>query len=357
MSSIVRITLILLSTLWPQACAKENVRIEPPIVDKRVELISLVFRLAEKQEYAEKEFKLYTDRIDRHFEEYKNHELIQFTRFIIKENDIAFDGPMWLAAHLDEDLKLLPEVKEVWQLDPRWTEENVHQFVLLLQQFREDSQFDRFFKENKELYAELARRFTPIYEQVDLDWYASFFGKKPTETFAIRLGPGILGNCFGVNVDYLNGERKVYAVMGMWMFDQTGFPEFSTLPDLGILTHEFCHPFVDHLTEKHREAFRESGEKIYAALQESQSAEAYTSWEVILDEVLINAAVIQYMKDHDFEQSEIEAWINLIKYSFGFYWVENLADALESYEQQRDKYPTLDSFMPELAKSYKAWTK
>lgn len=348
-----RIVITLLITLSLLACTQEKVNIEEPAVDKRVELISIVFRLAEKPEYTETEFKRYTDRIDQHFAPYKNHELIQFTQSIIRENDMGFDGPMWLAVHLDEELKLLPDVKEVWQADSRWTKEKVEKFVSLLQQFNKDTQFDRFFQESADLYAEAVERFRPIGEQVDLDWFSSFFGKEPTETFSIKLGLGVWGNCYGVNLDYLNGDRKVYAVMGLLMIDNEGLPEFSLLPDLGILVHEFSHPFADHLTEKHQEAFRESGEKIYSALKDR--LEAYDSWEVILDEALINAAVIRYMKDHHFEQPVIEGWISLIKHGFGFYWVEELAEELEYYDQQRDKYPTLESYMPKLAEAYTAW--
>jgi len=153
MQIINRILISLFVALNFQSCvqAQEKVLLEKPIVDKRIELLSIVFRLAEKQEYSNKNFKLYTDRIDQYFEKHKNHELIQFTKSIIKENEIAFDGPMWLAVHLDDNLKLLTDVKDVWQLDPRWTKENVEKFVPLLQKFYIDTKFDEFFKNNADI--------------------------------------------------------------------------------------------------------------------------------------------------------------------------------------------------------------
>lgn len=348
-----RIVIAILIAFSFQACVQEKVILEKPAVDKRVELISIVFRLAEKQEYSDKEFTLYTDRIERYFEPYKNHELIQFTKSIISENGIAFDGPMWLAVHLDDNLNLLSDVKDVWQLDPRWTKENVEKFVSLLQQFNKDTRFDRFFRENTDLYTEAVKRFTPVWEQVDLDWIFSFYGKEPTGVFSVKIRPDGWGN-YGVNLDYTDGRRIVYAIMGLWMIDDAGLPEFSKLPYLGILIHEFSHPFADRLTEKNKEAFRESGEKIYSVLKDN-IGEAHPSWEVVLDEALINAAVIRYMKDHHFEQSDIEGWINLIKRGFGFYWIEELAGELENYDKQRDKYPTLESYMPKLAEAYRGW--
>ncbi len=353
---MVRMRIVLLIMLLLQACAQEKAIEEKPTIDKRVELISVVFRLAEKQEYATKKFKLYNDRVDQYFEEYKNHELIQFTRSIISERGIAFDGPMWLAVHLDDNLRLLPDVTDIWQHDPRWTKEYVDQFVLLLQQFHQETRFDDFFRENTDLYAETAKRFASVYEQADLNWCASFFGKKPSETFLTIIGLGVWGNCYGTNIDYANGDRKVYAIMGLFQTDQAGLPVFPKLPNLPILIHEFSHPFVDSLTAKHKEAFRESGEKMYAVAKEVFGTEAYPSWEVILDEALINASVVLYMKTHGFEPSEIDRWVKWIKEGFGFFWIEELVNELESYDQQRDKYPTIESYMPRLAEAYKTWT-
>lgn len=351
-----RMLIAILIALTLQACAQEKAISEKPTIDKRVELISIIFRLADKQGYADNTFKLYSDRVDQYFGKYKNHELIHFTRSIISERGIAFDGPMWLALHLDDNLKLRPGVTDVWQHDPRWTKEYVEKFVSLLQQFRKKTRFDKFFRDNADLYAEAAKCFAPLYEQADSNWCASFFGKEPSETFLTIIGMGVWGNCFGVNVDYPNGGREVYAIMGLRDIDHAGLPVFSKFPNLPILIHEFSHPFVDGLTAKHKGTFRDSGEKIYTTLKDALETEAYPSWEVVLDEALINASVTMYMKDHGFEQSEIASWTKLIKEAFGFFWIEELMGELERYEQQRDKYPTIESYMPQLAEAYKSWT-
>ncbi len=70
---------------------------------------------------------------------------------------------------------------------------------------------------------------------------------------------------------------------------------------------------------------------------------------------LINASVLKYLKDHGAEEAETTYWTNLIKDSFHFFWIEELANELDTYDAQRDKYPTLDSYMPQLAKAYTQW--
>ena len=87
-----RILIIILVALNFQAYAQEKILLEEPKVDKRVELLSIVFRLAERPEYSKKTFQLYDDRVERYFEEYKNHELIQFTKSMIKERGMAINS-------------------------------------------------------------------------------------------------------------------------------------------------------------------------------------------------------------------------------------------------------------------------
>jgi len=347
-----------------QMCTKEKVFFEKPHVDKRVELLSIVFRLAERPEYSSTVFKLYTDRIEQHFDEYKNHELIQFTKSIINERGLSYDSPMWMAIHLDDNLKLLTNVNDVWQQDSRWTKENVEKFVSLLQQFAKDTKFDDFFKENADLYDEAVKIFAPMYEPLDLDWYFSFYGKEPSEVFSIILGLGKSGNK-GPSLDYTDGSRKVYSIMGVEHVDSTGMPVFAynALASI-VIIHEFNHSFVNYLIDKNKESLRESGEKIFPVIKDILSTQAYGSWETMMYEALVRAAVIKYVIDSDFYQQlqqMIGSDFNIIDFLInyekecGFFWIEELVAELESYDKQRDIYPTLESYMPKIIEAYKIW--
>ena len=70
-----KITLIMFTLL---ICAEQQVKAQTdsmlirPTVDKRVELLSIIFRLTGNSEYNRNDFKLYTDRIESHFSPYKN---------------------------------------------------------------------------------------------------------------------------------------------------------------------------------------------------------------------------------------------------------------------------------------------
>ena len=348
-----KILTTILITLSIQACTckqEEKVIFEKPDVDKRTELLSIVFRLAEKPEYSTNEFKLYTDRIDSYFEKHKNHELIQFTKSIISKSDVGYDAVMAMAIHLDNNLKLLTDVKDNWR-DTRWNKEGVEKFVPLLQKFNKDVEFDKFFKNNADLYSEAVKRFASVYESLDLNWYFAFYGQDPAESFSVKIVPGNGSNNYGPHLEYANGHKKGHSILSIWRIDNAGMPVFRADEYFLMLLHEFNHPFVNHLTEMHKDAFRESGEKLFSVVEEEMLNQSYSSWEVMMTEALIRAAMVKYMRDHNFEQSEIENEINLQK-TKGFIWVEELADELENYDKQRDKYPTLESYMPRLVEAY-----
>ena len=350
-----RILIIILVTLTFQTCSvQEKVVLEKPTIDKRVELLSIVFRLAEKPEYSSKEFTLYTDRIEHHFGKYKNHELIQFTKSIMYENWIGYAQVMSMAIHLDNHLNLLPDVKDIWQ-HTGWKKEDAEKFVVLLQQFEKDTEFEKFFSENTDLYSEAVKRFTPIYEKMDLNWYHAFYGKELAETFLIIIGLGNWDCNYAVSLDYTNGHRNVYAFMGIWRIDSMGMPEFRVNEYFPIILHEFNHSFAPQLPENSKDhPLRESGEKIFSVVQGIMTEQVYPLWESMWNEAIVRAAVIKYMKDHNFEQPEIENEIKT-QQSKGFFWIEELVAELENYDKQREKYPTLESYMPKLVEAYSVW--
>ncbi len=72
----------------------------------------------------------------------------------------------------------------------------------------------------------------------------------------------------------------------------------------------------------------------------------------MLDESLVRASVIKYMKDHNFSPEEIEKEINT-QFTCGFYWIRDLVNELDKYSSQRDKYSNLESYLPRISEAYK----
>jgi hypothetical protein len=327
--------------------------LDKPKVDERVELLSIVFRLADAKEYNSKKFKLYTDKIENHFEKYKKHELIKFVKKIREENGISFDAVMKMAIHLGPAPKFKPLMKVTDSIpDERWGKNNSEKFIKLLKAFYQDAHCKEFFEDNVELYANVSKKFIPVFEHIDLNWYKSFYGKEPKEKFVIVNGLGNGGGNYGSAIVFKNGKREVYAIMGTWSIDSLGMAKFGLNDYFPLLLHEFNHSFVNDIIDKNIKKFENSGEKIYAVVGKQMQNQAYGDYKIMLSEALVRASVIKYMKDHNFKKEEIDEEIQN-QLNNGFLWINELENELEKYSNQREKYPTLESYIPNIILAYK----
>lgn len=349
------VLIILFSLSFMLAYGQHNQIMDKPKVDERIEIMSIVFRLAGSREYSSNVFKHYVDRINEHYGTFKEHELITFVKKIINENGIGYDAVMSMAIHLDDKFNLKQKnIDET--LDKRWRRANALQFATLLKKFYKDSNSKRFFQDNHTLYNEVQKRFQPIYEHIELEWYPKFYGKKPSEKFLIVNGLGNGGGNYGVGVKNPKGDKEVYAIMGTWSMDSLGMAQFPLQSYFPTLLHEFNHSFVNYLLEKDTTIFRESGEKLYSVVKEKMNRQAYGIWQTMLNEALVRAAVIKYQKDHNFSSEEISKETNE-QLDRGFLWIEKLVEELDNFDRQRDRYPTLESYMPIVAKAYQSYAK
>ena len=75
--------------------------------------------------------------------------------------------------------------------------------------------------------------------------------------------------------------------------------------------------------------------------------QAYGNSQTMINEILVRACVIAYYRDHGAKPGRINQLIRAEQAS-GFLWIQELTDALSRYEASRDRYPTFESFMPEI---------
>ncbi|WP_172435862.1 DUF4932 domain-containing protein [Sediminicola luteus] len=328
--------------------------LQAPKVDHRVELLSIVFRLAELREYNAEEFSLYTQKIKTHFEPHKGHRLITFAKELRKTNHIGFDAVMSMAVQLDKNLDPRIEFSEKLP-DERWDKENANTFVSLLKAFYIDADCETFFNENKALYTAIEARFSALYDQIDLNWYKAFYGSDSKEKFIIVPGLGNGRQNYGPAVQEPNKQREVYAIVGSWKTDDSGIVIFPKEIYLHTLIHEFCHSFVNHLIDKNKKALQESGEKLFQPVKEIMRQQNYGHWTTLLYESMVRASVIKYMKDHHYSEEVVQKEINE-QLSLGYLWIEDLLLDFEAYDLQRSTYPTLEEYMPRLIEAFQTYT-
>lgn len=315
-------------------------------VDERVELMSIVARLAGYEEYTNNQFKMYADDVDTYFAEYKEHPAVQFAHKIRNSNSIAFDAVMAMAVHLHPPPALTPVVPFTDQVpDPRWGKDTANQFVRSLQQFYQDTNFEEFFRSHADLYYAAEQHFQLQVNKVDFDWYQKFYGEVPQGSFNVCIGLLNGGGNYGPKVVYPDGREDRYAIIGTWQVDEAGLPVFRDNDIVPTIIHEYNHSFMNHLVSEHEEELSTAGEKISRPVTDKMKILAYSGWQTTLDESLVRTAVIRYEFDHG-ATPEATYQAILRERNLGFLWTEELYALLGTYENSRRNYPTFRSFFP-----------
>lgn len=333
-------------TAYSQALKNNGLKIKPK-VDERIELTSIVARLAGYAEYYNNNFKIYADDVDRHFGKYKNHPVIEFAKQVREKNNIGYDAVPNLAVHLNPPPQLTPRVEFSATIpDPRWSVENAEKFAGLLREFYRDADCENFFAAQAATYRLAEQRFETILNQVNFAWYKNFYGEQPAGTFNLYIGLLNGGGNYGSRVVLPDGSEDLYAVMGTWQVDEKGFPFYGD-DVFPTVIHEYNHSFVNKIIEKNAEKFEKSGAAMLRETSEQMRRQGYSQWKTIIIESLVRACVVKYLQRNP--TGKMTAQLQLAEEeSRSFWWTTKLVALLDEYERNRKKYPTLESFVSRL---------
>lgn len=320
-----------------------------PKVDERTELLSIIFRLAGAEEYINNDIPSYSKDIDDYFAPFKGHDVIKFAQKVRVEHGVSYDAVMSLAIALEisDSVRLCKNLSPI-SIDKRWSMDNVNEFVTLLNKFYFETRFKEFFSDHSALYKIAESRFSGIIKNVDFDWFEKFYGKKAKGNFNLILSIPNGGCSYGPKVILNDGTEHLYSIMGNCLADSSGQPSYSKRVDWTVI-HEFNHSFCTPLIAANFTAMEPASAKIYEPVKEILSSQAYGSPMAMENENLVRASVIMYYQrkgvDDDFLKRQVAGEL-----ANGFIWIDKLVDLLGVYEKNRDKYPTLSDFMPEIIK-------
>jgi hypothetical protein len=326
--------------------------IETPRVDKRIEMLSIVFRLAGNFEYNMDQFKEYVDDIHKHFDKYKEHPVVLLAQKLADSSGVGFDAVMAMAIHLSQPPELEPLIPFSENVpEKRWGKESGEKFVRLLKQFYKDAHCDEFFEQHEKLYTLAAERFKTVFEALDISWYKEFYGELPQGTLNIRIGLGNGGGNYGPKVVMPDGSEHAYAIMGAWSVDKENNPVFDADSYLPTLIHEFCHSFVNHIVERHNSGFEKPAQELLEPVMLLMQSQAYPNWNTVTKESLVRASVIRYIVKHSGNSKQSYAELNT-QLGRGFVWMKGLSDTLAYFEKHRELYPTFESYFPSIISYY-----
>jgi hypothetical protein len=328
-------------------------------VDPRVELMSIIFRLAGNPEYNRSQFFSYIGDIETHFGQFKEHPVVKLAKQLRNSKGVGFDAVMSMAIYIKDinDFNLLVPFDSLSNtLDSRWDKQNIVDFLDKAEQFARESKFIEFFNAHKSMYDKATEQFSLMMDKEShLEWFDEFFGARPGAEFYIYLGMTNGPSNYGPKIK-LAGKEKYYCVLGAWKISMLGFgePRFdkSMLP---TIIHEFCHSYTNPIVDVHESEIENAGKRIYALVENQMKRNAYGYWLIVMRESMVRACVVRYMAKNegpDSAKAQIKSDI-----SRGFLWMQELSDLLIEYDEHRDEYPTLDDFFPKVIEFFNNYNK
>lgn len=327
-------------------------------VDPRVELMSILFRLAGNGEYNQGRVPSYVQDVESHFGRFRDHPAVKLAKQLRETRRLGFNAPMGMAVHVTDAVSLqekiplspLPE-----SMDSRWTSETAKEFLVLARQFVAETDFKGFLTKHEPLYQVAVQRMQEVLDkQGHLEWFDSFFGPRKGADFHVVLGMLNGGPSYGARLKRSDGQEDLYSVIGVWMVDSQGQPTFP--PEVvPTVVHEFTHSYTNALVDQFAKELQGSGEKIFPYVAAEMRKQAYLDWKTMMYESLNRACGLRYILATE-GPAAVQKAVAYEK-SRSFYWVGELAEVLGEYDAPPRKYSDLVQFFPRVIAFFNDYAK
>ncbi len=315
-------------------------------VDPRVELFSIISRLAGYSEYSQGRISAYNEAVDAWFGPWRDHAAVQLAQELRGRDGVAYDAVVNLAVHVT-DVETLSERILFDQpgitLDARWHGANARVFLEAARRFVSETRFRDFLASQQPLYDITNARLKEIAEpQLDVTWFDRFFGPRPVIASLI---PGLLTgpSSYGPRAVGADGVEEVCAIVGVWSTDAEGRPLFHP-GQVSTAVHEFSHSYANTLINLYGAELSPAGERLFEAVRTQMQAQGYGNGWAVLYESLTRAASARYFAERNGPAGGDQSV--LYEHSRSFLWTGEFTKLLTQYERSRDSYPTLEAFMP-----------
>lgn len=344
------LTLILLAFIPLLGLSQTEI---PVSFDDRTDLMSVVFRLAGCEEYNECRMKDYAAAVDSCFAPYRDHEVIALAK-TYHEIAVSYDAVVSYALHL-----VLPTDNQgLISIDAgfkeggdtsfdRWTEQQKQDFLEPLSDFYHKSHFHEWYESTLPIRNQATETFNKdIRPALDFSWFDTFFG--PREDADLRIVLNILvGPCnYGCSSQRIDGQDVFSPVIGCARPDSLGNVYYQIKAVLPVVIHEFCHAYCNPLNEKYWGKMEKKADKVFELKKEELKRQAYGSTLIMMNETFVRSCVIRYTLSHN-SNADIN---KLISDERNFLLTRTMVESLAQYEKQRDIYPDIESYMPQLIK-------
>ena len=184
-------------------------------MDRRLELVTIVARLAGLREFQSELVPPYTDSVDAWFAPYREHPVVQHMRQLRQTKRLAYDAVPVMAPYMTEPPQIEPRLTLTETLpDWRWGLEGGTEFIRLLNEFYKDARCEEFFARQDSLYRAVETYVEGVFLKLESEWFNRFFGEDSRTGMIPVIGLMLGGGSYGGDIVYPDSTREIYAFMG-----------------------------------------------------------------------------------------------------------------------------------------------
>jgi len=308
-------------------------------VDRRVELVSIVERLAGGKEYTQATGP-YADAVDRWFTPFASLPAVADAVRLRAGSGISYDAPMTLAIHLDEQLRV-QHGDELATIDARWKGVDVDAFAADLRQFAAAAKLDDFLATQASTSTAIETSLRAAIDREDpVTWFDAMFG--PAKARFLVVPARLTGPWnYGPRATLSDGTLELVQVLGV-------HGPGGTLPiddDLtSLLVHEMAHSYINPVFAKHRDQLAAAGATLYPRVERQMRQQAYADWVTMLNESAVRATVALYLRERKGDAASASAVQR--EQRNGFLWTADLVEVLRTFQHDPAHHADLDGYMP-----------
>lgn len=328
-----------------------------PTVDKRIELMALVFRLAGAEEYLPSyNYKSsYMEMVEHKFTHFKESELVKYTQQLRNKFGIGFDAVILFALYteINDGKVAFRNDVDIKNLDKRWPQDSLPKYMTLLNKFYKQTGFDTFFASNADLYGKAGEAFkTKVMNEINLKWFDDFFGQKKSENFKVMVSMLFCQGNYGPHIKDKSGNEEYYTIFGSCRTDSAGIPIYGQIG--WLVAHELSHSYWNPVIEPYYPEVMPQATKMFYLAANYLRDIHYGSPKACFYEMLANASAILYDVDNPSKYAfNYDERTQICRNSDdGFIAIGTAVEALKEYRKQRDKYPNIADYMPEIVKAF-----
>ena len=326
-------------------------------VDPTFELIGVVCHLAGYEEYNLSRKWKERDAVREWFGSYTNHPTVKAFANYRKKFYIGYDAPASLAIHLKPDLSGYLTSLDPWpeRLGDRWKNADLEKVRMQLVEFRDASRFGEWYASRTEIYSTRVGETVKQLGGLRLpEWLSRYYGPQKHKS-RLRVVVTRLPNNhnFGVSVQ-VSDDEVLYSLV------------ISAETVIHLLPHEFSHPFTDAPGKRILREVEEKSPGAFAGLKNEfdkvkdlMARQAYGTMSVWWGETFNRANEMRYFRaclptfEDRSNKYKVITYTDMVEWNLelnekhlGFSLVRPLYNLLDKYEADREKYKTIDDFVP-----------